>query len=606
MTENLDIVKLIEKNPIIRLTDNYQNKFIEKIKLNFKDTEQQLFVSSFYCYLNYNSKTEFIIDLDNVWKWLGYSRKGFCKRILEKHFIINIDYKISEEKAASPTGEAELSEEKVASPTAIKPNLGGAGLNKETILMTINTFKKLCLKSKTKKADEIHDYFIKMEELLNEIVNEESIELRLQLENNEQKLQIKDNDIKKLTEDKRLEKHNILLREFGNIGSIVYIIMVKTISESQFIVKIGESRVGVKSRYDEHKKNYDECIILDCFIVKDSKNFESFLHKTFRLSKVTDLIGHENENELFLIGKELSYINVINIIEQNIKYYNDNYTELEKLKLENNNLQIIQEFNQDKNNLQDIMTLMMHNNNILCNKINNLEKIVIDLRSQIIINNTRNLSNFNETLQTLGPRVQMLNIENDTIIKVFDSISQCMQENPDLKRPSLNQAIKNNSAYKTFRWNYIDRALDPNIIHNKEPTKIVRLQHLGYIAKLNIDKTEILRIYLDRKTASMFNCYPSSSSLDDIVKNGNLSKGNYYVLYNDCSDSLKENYITPILYKNGVGKFDINNNLIQEFLHKQDCKINGGITEKTLNKALDKNIAFNGHFYRFIGEKLEC
>ena len=34
--------------------------------------------------------------------------------------------------------------------------------------MTINTFKKLCLKSNTKKADEINDYFIKLEESLQE------------------------------------------------------------------------------------------------------------------------------------------------------------------------------------------------------------------------------------------------------------------------------------------------------------------------------------------------------------------------------------------------------------------------------------------------------
>ena len=42
------------------------------------------------------------------------------------------------------------------------------GQNKETILLTINTCKKFCLKAGTKKADEIHDYYIKLEELLQE------------------------------------------------------------------------------------------------------------------------------------------------------------------------------------------------------------------------------------------------------------------------------------------------------------------------------------------------------------------------------------------------------------------------------------------------------
>ena len=44
----LNIVDLIENNPIIRLTNTYQNKLLSKIKDNFNDTEQQLFISSFY------------------------------------------------------------------------------------------------------------------------------------------------------------------------------------------------------------------------------------------------------------------------------------------------------------------------------------------------------------------------------------------------------------------------------------------------------------------------------------------------------------------------------------------------------------------------------
>ena len=89
----LNIVDLIENNPITRLTNTYQNKLLSKIKNNFNDTEQQLFISSFYCYLNYN-KTDFIIDLDNVWGWLGFSQKDAAKRVLEKNFKLDIDYKI--------------------------------------------------------------------------------------------------------------------------------------------------------------------------------------------------------------------------------------------------------------------------------------------------------------------------------------------------------------------------------------------------------------------------------------------------------------------------------------------------------------------------------
>ena len=60
---DLNIVDLIEKNPIMRLSNEYNNKLLSKIKEKFTGFEQQLFVSSFYCYLNYND-TDFVIDLD--------------------------------------------------------------------------------------------------------------------------------------------------------------------------------------------------------------------------------------------------------------------------------------------------------------------------------------------------------------------------------------------------------------------------------------------------------------------------------------------------------------------------------------------------------------
>lgn len=82
--QTLDIVNLIETNPITKLANAYNNKLLNKIKENFTETEQQLFVSSFFCYLNYNSTTDFVIDLDNIWKWLGFQQKVKARILLEK------------------------------------------------------------------------------------------------------------------------------------------------------------------------------------------------------------------------------------------------------------------------------------------------------------------------------------------------------------------------------------------------------------------------------------------------------------------------------------------------------------------------------------------
>jgi len=62
--EQLNIVDLIERNPITKLTDTYNVKLLDKIKSKFSEFEQQLFISSFYCYLNYDKTVDFVIDLD--------------------------------------------------------------------------------------------------------------------------------------------------------------------------------------------------------------------------------------------------------------------------------------------------------------------------------------------------------------------------------------------------------------------------------------------------------------------------------------------------------------------------------------------------------------
>jgi hypothetical protein len=118
MTKSLDYIKLMEKNPITRLSKDYQSSLLTKIKKRFEDTEQQLFVANFYCYLNYNSKNDFVIDFDGILKWIGITRKDNVKKLLEKYFIENIDYKTLLRQVAEQNSE----------------NRGG--YNKEQILYT--------------------------------------------------------------------------------------------------------------------------------------------------------------------------------------------------------------------------------------------------------------------------------------------------------------------------------------------------------------------------------------------------------------------------------------------------------------------------------------
>jgi predicted nuclease with TOPRIM domain len=581
---SVDIVNLIESNPITKFSGDYQSKLVEKVKKSFTNYEQQLFLSSFYCYLKYDSQKDFVIDLDNVWKWLDFGQKDSGKRVIEKNFLINKDYKIF----APQVGGAK------------KDNRGGH--NKEIIMLNIDTFKRFCLKAGTKKADEVHDYFIKLENIMFEITKEECEELKQQVMQLENK--------NKETEEKIIKQNEkTLLEKFSYKCSLIYIIKVKTFENGEYIVKIGYSDKGITYRYNEHKTNYDECILLNCFLVDKSKDFEGFLHNHNLVypNKCKTLEKHEKENELFLIGKNLTYQMLLKIIEDNINNYNYRVSEL---LLENQLLK--EKLNSNQNNIQEInndeVSELKEMIKQLSNEIFDLKKSNQQILNKLNAQETKVVTGFNQQMPHLGPRLQKINPETLQLVKVYESVTEAMNEDKNLKRPSITKAVEENTIYCGFRWLLVERNLDPNIIHSIQPTKQTKVQNLGYIAKLNADKSEILNVYLDRKTAAELNGYQNSSALDNPVKNNTITNGNYYTLYDKCEQNLiqnfEEKYGQPKLYKNGVGQYDLHNNLVKEFGCKYDCIRELKMSDKTLHKSLQNNIPYNNYYYKEIGAKL--
>jgi hypothetical protein len=59
----------------------------------FRTEEEQTFIKHFQLYAQYgNDKTRHVIDIDLIWKWLGFSKLNNAKRMLVKHFTKNIDF----------------------------------------------------------------------------------------------------------------------------------------------------------------------------------------------------------------------------------------------------------------------------------------------------------------------------------------------------------------------------------------------------------------------------------------------------------------------------------------------------------------------------------
>lgn len=285
--ERLDIVNLIENNPLEKLSNDYQTKLLDKIKETFSDSDQQLFIASFYCYLKYDCKTDFIIDMDDVWKWLGFSRRDHCKRVVEKHFTNDIDYKI------------------------LLPQIGEqvhGGHNKEKVVMNVETFKSLCLLANTDRSKSVRKYYYKLEQLLHRLLEEQANELQNQLEEKNKQLEEQDKKIKLLENKPNTE---------GFYAKDGYIYLTKDTSN------IGSYKIGLGENPDTRittlnisssQKTLEFVGVFKCNNMKSAEKIIHVLLEPFKIKK---------RNEWFYFPNDIDVNYAVHIIKKGIEITNN-------------------------------------------------------------------------------------------------------------------------------------------------------------------------------------------------------------------------------------------------------------------------------------------
>lgn len=346
MTASFDIVDLIENNPITKLSTTYQNKLLTKIKTKFTENEQQIFVASFYGFLNYDSKMDFVIDLDDVWKWLKFSTKQKAKMLLENHFVKDKDYIIS------------------LNPQVKQSEHIKGGHNKEVFLLNILTFKKFCLKAGTTRADEIHDYYIKLEETLQEVVHEESAELKTQLEK-------KSIELEKSEKTREKIREKTLLEQFGSNVQCVYYGVIDDLSDAnEPLVKFGNSN-NLRNRVLSHKETYTNFRLLNAFKVENKIQIENAIkeHPMFVERRRTITLKNKKYIEL-LNANGLSFPILDKTIKDIIVSIECNLENYMKLLEENKRLKKQLKTQDELNNIDELVLLRAENKHL---KMENLK-----------------------------------------------------------------------------------------------------------------------------------------------------------------------------------------------------------------------------------------
>ena len=125
-------------------------RLVQMLREELNGDEQNMFVQSFYMYLNHNPSKDFVVDLDEAYKWAGFTLKGHAKTCMKKNLVKDIDYMV----------------------TPIPRT------NMDIVKMTVNGFKKLCMSANTAKGKEFHEYYIRMEWVMMEYLHQNAEEQR--------------------------------------------------------------------------------------------------------------------------------------------------------------------------------------------------------------------------------------------------------------------------------------------------------------------------------------------------------------------------------------------------------------------------------------------
>jgi hypothetical protein len=341
-----------------------KNKLIDKLQKHFSDEEQRLYVSNLFLYLNYHSINDFIINLDNVWKFIGFSNKANAKRLLKHNFTENIDYKTllvynDEQTIFIRTDENKINEET-------------RGRKQETIMLNINTFKKLCLKANTENADKIHDYYIRLEMVYNELMKEQ-----IEEQNKEKYIVEAQNVMLQLELSEKEKTINVLTKKTNKFkpGESVYIF--RSSHDNKNIYKVGRTKNCNDREYTHKTATFDGEIVYQVMCSNSSvlERVCHFILDKYKLatrrewfSSSLNTIINAVEYAKLIIDTNINFENKNLLLEtktflDTIKQQTNNNTRLNKQNINKHNEVVI--VNETRNEIyEDILNINENHNNV--------------------------------------------------------------------------------------------------------------------------------------------------------------------------------------------------------------------------------------------------
>jgi phage anti-repressor protein len=545
--ETINFTELV-KSSNTTLSLDFQSKLVETLKGEFTETQQQWYVANLYIYMHYHPTNDYPINLENVYRMIGFANKGNAMKTIKSNFVFDEDYKVA------------------LFHTEKRKNEGG--FNKETVMLNVDTFKNLCMLAKTDKGKEIRKYYVKLENITHRILKEE-LEYKSELiENNEHA--------------KKVERHNFLIEKF-KYKKCVYIADV-----GEGLRKIGSSK-NIETRIMGLKENYGNCFFLDIFECDNFRDIEESILKDSQIVQhlyKNPIHNNLRPQEVIQLTDSFTYLHCIEIVK---KYLKQALFLSPDKQLESKRIDFIEWLIKEKNyTLDDIEKL----SKITFNSENRIETFDQSIEPVTCIG-----YNSDPVVEKLikARSIDKIHPDTLTVLETYESIGVVVKNYCDEKYEynQLYRSIMNNKIYKNYRWNYHGQPIKPTVGITKFANPVET------IVKLNKDKTKVIETFLTKK-AFMTAVNISFKQATRIMENKELFNGFYYLKHSDCDNIA----IDVPKYNNPCSKRikQINVATKQEFIYNSmyDVYKAHGLSRQTIKKYINEKKEYCGFLWEYI------
>lgn len=530
--------------------------FTHLLSQRFNNQDQQLFAQSFKTYLEHGTdNTKFVICLDDIWKWLGFTRFDNCKRLLFKHFIEKKDYtvNINSDETLLLKLEEQKKEYEGLLHNLVEQREKRGGHNRQTVMMTVKTFKKLCMKAATTRSDEIHDYYIKLEDTYLEYIKlKYASEIEQKMRNTKEIENLKC-ELSNADEKLEYERNDVLVNTYKN-DKLVYVMKLQSFEDGTFIIKIGKT-TNLRDRVEKLRAEFRcRATVMEVYVCDSPEQFERFLHTypDIRKYKYNELInGFNTSTECYLVSKK-KYKQITQIMNNHVHKYNNNL-ELLRLRVAETLLSKIP----DGSSCQDIKEIIdkVYNNNVELPLIENHEP-----EPKVEVHNTEEQEiNVAQTTQSKvqGPYVQMYDKDDLTkLVKVYESITEATRDIKTLSFTQLKLAASTRTVYQGGRWFLLDRSKDPERVYDIGETVTKQERRTGFVCMLDKNQTTVEQVFRLQKEAAQ-HVDQHVSALSTAVKYNRPLSGKYWIMWDALSEETQQAYLAahslPEAHKNVRG-----------------------------------------------------